>query len=72
MKNKIFFLSILSLVFIEIKNFHFKDEEVLDKIFLFDREHCYTSSSGKYLWWGCIRGQKFSFSLADGPEHLRK
>lgn len=62
----------MSLVFIAINNFHFKNEQVLDKIFIFDNKHCYIKIFGKDLWWGCVRVQKFSFSLANVPENLRK
>lgn len=70
-KIKSFFLSIMSLVFIEISNFHFKNKQDLDKIFIFGNEHCYIRTSGKDFWWGCSRVQKLSFSSADLPENLR-
>lgn len=62
----------MCLVFIEINNFHFKNDQVLDKILIFANEDCYISTSGKDLWWGCTRVQKLCFSLADVPENRRK
>lgn len=61
----------MSLVFIEINHFHFKNEQVLDKIFISDNI-VISGTSGKDLWWGCARAQKLCFSLADVPENVGK